>query len=189
MTNDDLARVVTLVCASWRNLGELDDADRLVARRQLGDLDRDAVVAAVDVLAREREWFPGWGMLAAKAVEMSNPVGDESEALAEVQRAFSTIGRYGRPVWSSPAVAETVAALGGWSRCCDMAAEHFPRQFSALYARCAGRARRDALMPPSARALVAATAAGLRLEPASKNRALPPATSTASVSDTEVVDQ
>lgn len=161
MTDQELAQLVMLICSSWRTMGELDDADRIVARRQLSELDFAAATSAVDLLAREKpEWFPGWGAVAAKAIELTNPVDDEALALAEVQQAFASIGRYGIPVWSTPAIAETVRALGGWVRCCDMAAEHFPRQFNQLYSRCAGRARQQALLPASARHLLD----GLRLK-------------------------
>jgi len=88
---------------------------------------------AVLIHIQQSPWFPKISDLVALLVEGDTV--DADEAWAEVQRQIRTVGYYGQPTWSHPAIAQTVHTLG-WDRLCsstnpEMDRAHFLRFYAS----------------------------------------------------------
>lgn len=156
MDTDQYASAMMLVRRYWQNFKPVPGTfDSWL--RQLGDLDYEALVAALDALAVSNPDFPpGPGAIRRRALELTGarvPAADE--ALAEVYATIARIGSYGTPEWSHPAIEAAVNALGGWRYLClseDPMADR--AHFLKVYGTAEARHTAEALMPPSVAELV-----------------------------------
>lgn len=145
-----------LVRRYWQNFkpvpGTFETWERL-----LGDLDPRALVSAIDELAITHSDFPpGPGAFRKRAIELSSPaVPSADQALAEVYQQLASVGSYGTPTWSHPAVGNAVDAMGGWRYLCGSEDQMADRaHFLKLYGSIETRHTAEALMPPSVAALL-----------------------------------
>jgi len=110
-----------------------------VWRMELEDLtDRDFIQAVLHV-CRTQEKLPGPNL--AAVIRNYVEIGQEKiteEAWGEVMKAVSGVGRYGKPQFSSEAIAETVDVLG-WESLCNVRSQelntmraHFYRSYEAI---------------------------------------------------------
>lgn len=97
--------------------------------------DEDLSRAVADHIAHHKR-FPAIAELREQALAGRYP--SESEAWAEVKRAFRACGRDQTPTWSHPLIGQVVAALG-WRSLCDSTLDneptdraHFFRLYRAL---------------------------------------------------------
>lgn len=124
--------------------------------RLLGDLDADALTAAIEDLATSgREFPPSAGHLRKRACELVAPgVPDADEAWDEVNSAMARVGSYGTPTWSHPAVSAAVETIG-WRKLCLSENSMADRaHFIGFYGTIRDRTQRDLAMPPAVREML-----------------------------------
>jgi hypothetical protein len=150
-----VAEVLALVLECWPNF-EITEMQHKIMHRQLDEFPQSVVVAAVDALSREQpNFFPGWGAVAKRAIELSSPpVVNATDALDEVMSEIARCGSYGTPRITNEATNVVIRALGGWRAVCMMSAEHLPHQFNSLYKPVAERVAQERALPASARAVI-----------------------------------
>lgn len=120
MTNDDLVTVTGYLHATWQSFRP-DDATAFALRRNLGDLPVEAVIGAIDSLAREHPQFaPNPQTIAARARELTHGAAPSAAdcwgALVAQQRRC---GWSGFPHFDDPLVYVVVERLGGWRHICQ----------------------------------------------------------------------
>ena len=162
MTKSEYAKAVSLVTGLWPN-NRWETATIRAGERLLLDLPGAHVLAAVEMLAAEGERYaPNPGQIRRKAIEVASRVRaddlpDADAALDEVYATIAKVGYYRSPVWSHPAIASTIDALGGWQAVClDENPEAFRAHFLRLYATASARVAREQVAPESVRQLVTA---------------------------------
>lgn len=159
MRPTDWAAVALEVHALWPQ-ARWDEVTVERAGALVADLDGRLVLAAVHTLAAEgREFPPPPGVIRSRAVELASAdtAPDVDQAWAEVRGAMATVGSWGVPELSHPAVAATVDAMG-WKTLCRSEDQMADRaHFLRLYGAATARARRSSMMPPAVAELVAST--------------------------------
>lgn len=163
MNRTDVIETMALISTywpHWRIPSDRDEASAMVDAwgRLLGDLDAEAVNAAVEAYAvTGAEFAPGPGVLRKRAIELTTPRGVPlgDEAWAEVLDQIARVGYVGRPQFSHPAIEAAVAAFG-WTALCESENQmvdraHFLKMFEGIRE----RVTFEAVAPPSVKALVA----------------------------------
>jgi hypothetical protein len=89
---------------------------------------RSAVLSHI----QQSPWFPKISDLVALLVEGDTV--DADQAWAEVQHQIRTVGYYGQPTWSHPAIAQTVHTLGWDTLCTSTNPEADRAHFLRFYA-------------------------------------------------------
>jgi hypothetical protein len=118
-------------------------------RDHLLDFDPEPAARAILTLVSTATWFPTVAELRQAIVAEAdpNPIPDPDQAWREVETAKKN-GIYGRPVWSHPAIADTVAAMGGIRELAVSTNQMADRaHFLRLYETCKGRAERAKQLP------------------------------------------
>jgi hypothetical protein len=148
VTNPHL-ELIDLLADTYRPFGWNDrSADGYLVA--IGDLPIEHVRVVVIAAIRSDSRMPAAADLRRAVLELvDGPTPLADEAWAEVARAFGTHGRPRTPDWSTPTVADTVAALGGWQRLCGSDPAGLRIQFVRTYAQLAQRAQREALTAPA----------------------------------------
>lgn len=171
MERTELLQAMALIATYWPHWKIPTDRHELAAMvdawtRLLGDVEADAVVAAIEAYAvTGAEFAPGPGVLRKRAIDLLQPVGlpDGDQAWAEVLDQIRRVGYVGRPAWSHPAV-ETAVQAFGWLALCESTTQMADRaHFLRIYEDVQERVTFEATAPPSVRILVDRVASQLRL--------------------------
>lgn len=131
---------MTTIVQSLRTLfaayGQGKDQARAAAYvEMLSDLPPEQVAAAVRVLCcRGGRFLPTIAEIREVIAEAESGLPAVELAWGEVMAQVRRVGRYRVPRWTSQAIADAVAALGGWQAVCDADNEGVIRgQFAKAY--------------------------------------------------------
>lgn len=132
MTRRDSLEIFALLTAAYPR-EPMTEAQIALYETLLAPYPPDAVREAVLRHIQQSPWFPRISDLLALVT--AGDTLDADEAWAEVRRQIRAVGYYGCPVWSHPAVAEAVAAIG-WDTLClstnpEVDRAHFLRFYAA----------------------------------------------------------
>lgn len=132
----------------------------------LADLPPVALKAAAEAHVATCKWFPTVAELRAFATQAQvGTVPTADEAWGEVVSEISRVGSYDTPVFSHPAITNTVNAMG-WRTLCMSEEQMADRaHFLRLYGTCRDRIQRDAAIPEVVRAALTPLAEHLAGEP------------------------
>lgn len=110
----------------------------------LGDLECGAALAALLEHVTESPHFPAISDIRQRAARKAAGCPDPDQAWAEVTCAFSTVGSYGTPKWSHPAIKAAMDALGWRDLCGSNSADlaTWRAQFRGFYEAACTRAQR-----------------------------------------------
>ena len=149
MTREETKTVINAATVLWPHSPVVPTGLEVLAVdlwwQLLGDLDQSAVLAALQTFATEgAQHSPPGGTFRARTVQMLTELDGTrpplfGDAWHEVTGQIVRVGRTGDPVWSHPAIAETVASIG-WTNLCnannvDVSLAHFRRIYEAYAAR------------------------------------------------------
>lgn len=134
--------------AYWPRI-ELPTKTLELYRDHLLEFDPEPAARGITALASTSTFFPTVAELRQAIVAEAdpNPIPDADHAWAEVAHARKD-GIYGRPVWSHPAIADTVKAMGGIRELAvstNLMADR--AHFLRLYETCKARAERAKQLP------------------------------------------
>lgn len=170
-TNETIA-LLWLVKAHWSRF-EVFGAEQLPLQAGawldiLGDIElAEARGAVANLAVSGREFPPTAGQVRLEALRLrEGPAGpDPDRALAEVVGEIRRVGYVGEPVFTHPAIRETVAALGGWKDvCASENPEAFRAHFLRIYGTALARHERETNTPPVLTELTEGLAKGFALE-------------------------
>jgi hypothetical protein len=155
----DIARVCALIDHLWPGkTPEWTDDLVDVWAAMLASVDVDVTLAVVADMARLSEYRafpPTVGAIAAAAADAVDPIPSVDQAWDEVIDQLHSVGTYGDPRFTHPAIAEAVRAFG-WRNLCQSEAPGVDRaHFLRLWPSVADRHRRLRDMPMADKELIA----------------------------------
>jgi len=161
MTRDDVKKVMAAVQILWPHSPLYPNGHASLAvdvwLTMLNDLDADATLACVQSLAADgREHAPAVGLIRSRTVETvarltGGDVPSIGQAVEEVMREISRVGRYGSPCFSHPAIS-TAVTQQTWSALCNSTNMDVTlAMFRRIYETHATRSQREMSLPPQAR--------------------------------------
>lgn len=137
-----------------------------VWQSDLADLPADLLTMACRNY-RERGIFPpSIAEIRSSAVSLMRQASpadqDWNDAYAELQRAIRRVGYTGTPEWTNPALAQTVATMGGWWAVCQNEDPEgvFRAQFRDTYTIVIARMERKVQQSSAVREFIASMSAG-----------------------------
>ncbi len=168
MTHEEAGQVVAILRAHYPQWKATAETAKIWAECFL-DLDYELVNAALRrlLLSSPREFPPPVAMIRAEAAKLVDPAISVSpeEAWAEVLRQVRRVGYCGAPLWSHPALAQAVEAMGWREICTSEEGDTGTRaHFFRVYAAHQNRRRENAILPPELRLELPRTEEPKRLE-------------------------
>lgn len=149
MTHNESIKILAVLTAAYPQV-EIQEETIEIYTKFLLDLPYEAgQAAALEVIARSK-WFPSIAELRQAAVGMlpKNDVPNSGEAWGEVVRQLHSVGYYGRPSFSHPAVAKAVKAIGWYELCVSENPTADRAHFLRIYEGYREREVNKALQPP-----------------------------------------
>jgi hypothetical protein len=147
MTESKIADVLALLVGSYPRQA-LGAATLNAYTVMLVDLDGDQAMRAVTELVATSKWFPSIAEIRERAAESTAGVPDFDQAWDEVQARIQDTGYGPMPQWSSPALADSVRAIGWKTLCHDENQATVRAQFRDMYAKRREREVRDENVEP-----------------------------------------
>lgn len=156
MTLDEALKIMAVLTAAYPQ-AEIQEETIQIYTKFLLDLPFEAGQAGALELIAKSKWFPSVAELRQMAVEMlsENDIPTPGEAWGEVVRQLHSVGYYGRPSFSHPAIVKAVKAMGWYELCVseNMVADR--AHFMRIYEGYREREMKEALELPETRYLKA----------------------------------
>lgn len=137
-----------------------------VWQEDLADLPADLLTMACRNHRERSQWPPSIAEIRASAVSLMRQASpadqDWNDAYAELSRTILRVGYTGTPEWTNPALAQTVATMGGWWAVCQNGDPEgvFRAQFRDTYTVVIARMERKVQQSPVVREFIASMSAG-----------------------------
>lgn len=136
MTEPEVAELLGILVAAYPNQ-QINPQTVSVYTMALADLDAGEALQAVRRILAESRFFPTIAEIRQDVTRARVALPSAEEAWGEVHRKIKDVGAYGDPEWSSPALQQTVRAIG-WRELCltelddlNTTRAHFFRTFNA----------------------------------------------------------
>ena len=150
MEQREAASVVAVIAAAYPQWPASKETVAVYADA-LADLDHAGVVAAVrDIILTDDRWPTIATIRRRVGARLGTLAPTPAQAWGEITRQADEVGRTGIPVWSHPAVAETVRAIGWYDICMSSNPETLRAQFQRMYADAQQRHDHSTLVEPGA---------------------------------------